>query len=184
MLRGVRFSIAFLALATLLTACRSSAPAAPRATSCARGRTVIVVRHAERESKEKDSPLSEKGEARARTIAAILAPAGVTRVIATPYKRTQQTLAPLAERLSLPIEQHDAARTAEIVARLRAEPDGAVTVVASHSNAIPELIEALAGAKLRDVPGHGLAENDYARIIVVHEPCADKPSVLELSSGE
>jgi broad specificity phosphatase PhoE len=145
---------------------------------------VIVVRHAEKASAaDKDPPLSERGQARARMLASMLASARVTRLVATKYQRTQQTLAPLASRLSLPVEVRAADDPAALVSELRGGADGSVTVVASHSNVVPRLVRDLGGAKLRGVEGDQLPEDDYSRVVVVAMPCAPAPPiVLELSS--
>ncbi|HVM69123.1 MAG TPA: histidine phosphatase family protein [Gaiellaceae bacterium] len=144
-----------------------------------------MVRHAEKASAEKDTPLSERGHARAKVLASMLEGAGVTRLVATQYRRTQETLAPLAARLSLPVDVSPADKTRDLVAELRAAPDGAFVVVATHSNVVPFVVEELAGAKLRGVEGDALAEDDYARVVVIAEPCgARAPYVLELRSGD
>ena len=54
--------------------------------------TFILVRHAEKAAEGgKDPSLSDRGKARAKTIAAMLATAGVTKIFSTPYKRTQDS---------------------------------------------------------------------------------------------
>jgi broad specificity phosphatase PhoE len=160
-------------------------PAPTVSAACARGRTVVVVRHAEKASAEKDTPLSERGRARANTLASMLAHAGVTRLVATQYKRTQETLAPLGERLGVPVDVRDASATRDLVEEVRHAPDGSFTVVATHSNVIPFVVKELTGNTLRGVTGDALAEDDYGRVLVIAEPCgAERPSLVELSSGE
>ncbi|MBX3228913.1 MAG: histidine phosphatase family protein [Labilithrix sp.] len=159
--------------------CKDTPAAAP---ACVRGRTIVLVRHAEKGAEGgKDPSLSDRGKARAKTIAGLLASSGVTRLVATPYKRTQETLAPLASMLSLQVE---AAAPDKTKALLESAPDGAVTVVATHSNVIPPLVKELAGgAKLRGVDGDLLPEEDYGRVVVIAQPCGAKPFVVELSSN-
>jgi phosphohistidine phosphatase SixA len=174
-------------IALLVAACgpnpSSSSAAAPSAP-CTRGHAVILLRHAEKASAEKDTPLSERGRARAQTLASMLASAGVTRLVATQYRRTQETLAPLAESLSLPIDVRPSDKPAELATELRAAPDGSLTVVASHSDVVPGLVRSLAGAKLHGVEGDMLADNDFSRVIVVTSACGAAPFVVELSSGD
>jgi len=190
-----------LLLALLVSACASSspppAPANPSTSTsssvreaCQRGRAFIVVRHAEKATSDKDTPLSERGRARARTLASMLANAGVTRLYATQYKRTQETLAPLSERLSVPVEVRPADKTADLVAELTKAPDGSVIVVATHSNVLPSIVRELGhGAKLRGVQGDSLADDDYSRVVVITSRCSAQgenptPFVLEFSSGD
>jgi len=159
--------------------CKDTPAASP---ACVRGRTIVLVRHAEKGTEGgKDPSLSDRGKARAKVIAGMLAGAGVTRLVSTPYKRTQETLAPLAEKLSLKVDSEAPEKTKDL---LKAAPDGAVTVVATHSNIVPPLVKEFAnGAKLRGVDGDLLAEEDFGRIVIITQPCAGKPSVVELSSN-
>src|SRR5262245_32098923 len=77
----------------------ASAPSVP-AAACPAGRaTVVLVRHAEKAGPAPDTEISPRGAERARRVAAMLGSSGVTRLVATEMKRTQQTLAPLAARL-------------------------------------------------------------------------------------
>ncbi len=186
-----------IALASLLLAsslasfvgCGGSCPspneiASPPRT-CAKGRTFIVVRHAEKASADKDTPLSDRGRARATQLAEMLRNAGVTRIVATQYKRTQETVAPLGERVSLPVEVRPADKTKDLVSELRASPDGSVIVVATHSNVVPEIASALTeGKPLRGVTGDALPDDEFGRVYVISEPCgAQAASLLELSSN-
>lgn len=54
-----------------------------------------------------DPPLRADGHRQARAVAALLAGEGVTRVVASPLLRAQQTALPLAERLGLPVDTFD-----------------------------------------------------------------------------
>jgi hypothetical protein len=63
--------------------------------------TVIIVRHAERNTGE-DPPLNPEGEARAQALASALSIAGVTGIFTTPYLRNQQTAVPLAAATAAP----------------------------------------------------------------------------------
>lgn len=151
------------------------------APACVRGRTVVLVRHGEKAAEGgKDPSLSERGRARAKTLASMFASAGVTKIVSTPYKRTQETVTPLSEKVSVPIESMPPEK---MKAAIDAAPDGAFIVVATHSNLIPPLVKELAGAKLRGVDGDMLAEDDFGRVVLIVQPCgAPKPSVTELSS--
>ena len=73
--------------------------------------TVFVVRHAERADAgsagagmmANDPDLAEAGRARAESLATALKDAGITAIYATQFKRTQQTAAPLAKALGVPV---------------------------------------------------------------------------------
>jgi broad specificity phosphatase PhoE len=51
-----------------------------------------------------DPALTELGRRQARSVAAALAPRGPVRIVASPYRRTLETAAILAEALGLPVE--------------------------------------------------------------------------------
>src|SRR5882672_5663247 len=75
--------------------------------------TVIIVRHAEKniEPNNPDPDLSPAGQARAQDLVRMFSAAGVNAIYATEYKRTQQTVKPLADSLGLPVAVIDAKKT-------------------------------------------------------------------------
>ncbi len=72
------------------------------------GTTVIVVRHAEKVDNSADPDLSEAGKARAVLLSRLLGATEVSALFSSQYKRTQQTLLPLATKLNLEIRTVDA----------------------------------------------------------------------------
>lgn len=187
----LRLSAAIAAASALFMGCGGGTPASNNAgagmckdgpaPACVRGRTVVLVRHAEKAAEGgKDPSLSDRGKARAKTLASMLATSGVTKILATPYKRTQETVTPLSEKVSVPVESMPPEKMKDAI---KAAPDGAVIVIATHSNLIPPLVKELADVKLRGVDGDVLPEDDFGRVIVVAQPCgATKASATELSS--
>lgn len=148
-------------------------------------RTVVLVRHAEKEAggDASDPALSGAGEARAQRLAALLAKAGVTRLVASPYRRTRATLEPLARACGLDVETRPAAPRA-LAQELAQAPPGSVTVVAGHSNTLPALAAAL-GVRLTGLAAEDseLGENEYDRLVVITLPPAGapvRPACLEL----
>ncbi len=149
---------------------------------CHAGRTIVIVRHAEKAEGGNDPPLSPRGERRAKQLAALLAPAHVTRLVASEYRRTQQTLAPLASANHLAVEVMPAGDTTALAAALQKAKDGSVTVVACHSNTVPEVVRKLGSAPLAGLAENGsLDEHDYDRLVVLTFGCGDTaPIVVEL----
>lgn len=136
--------------------------------------TILLLRHAEKGTDDaRDPELSERGTERAESLAELLEHAGVTHLFASEFRRTQATLAPLAEALGLDVEVVSARSPDEQVAALRALPAGAVAVVAGHSNTTPALVRAL-GGKLGRRPesrsGDVLGKDEYGRLFVVVLP--------------
>jgi 8-oxo-dGTP diphosphatase len=122
---------------------------------------LYLVRHADAGNRsdwpgtDRDRPLSEKGRRQAEGLAAALADAGVTRLIASPFVRCVQTLEPLAGRLRLEVEADPrlaegagAALALEAASECRKAP----AALCSHGDVIPDVLEALLreGLKVKD----------------------------------
>ncbi len=141
--------------------------------------SVILVRHAERADSKpgaapamaSDPDLSDAGRARAAALAATLKDASIAAIISTEYKRTQQTAAPLAKALGLPVTAIKASEHANVVKAVRAAA-GNVLVV-GHSNTIPDIIKAL-GAP----PPEAIGDDEYDNLYVV--TLGTPPSVVRL----
>src|SRR5215203_2188640 len=78
--------------------------------------TVILVRHAEKniEPNNQDPDLAPAGVERAQEIARVFGESNVNTIYATQYKRTQQTVRPLADRTGVPVTVIDASQTDEL----------------------------------------------------------------------
>jgi phosphohistidine phosphatase SixA len=134
--------------------------------------TIVLVRHAERaEDDPRDPSLSEAGQQRADELARVVGDLHITHLFATQYKRTQQTLSPLARKSGIDIEARAANEPEAFIAELRGLPDAAVVVVAGHSNTVPDLVKRLGGepSGLEEDPKHGwlLPHDEYSRMYVV-----------------
>jgi len=124
---------------------------------------VVIVRHAEKaDDGTRDPALSDRGQARAGALAAVLRDAGVGAVYATQFQRTQATVAPLAAQAGVRVEVVDAGQSEALAATIRARHLGQVVLVAAHSNTVPRLIAALGGPTLAD-----LAEGAFDDLFVV-----------------
>lgn len=112
---------------------------------------IFLVRHAKAGSRaawvDNDAmrPLIEEGREQARIIAARLAPLHPVRLVSSPYLRCRQTLEPLGELLSVPVEPTEALRegvdTDVALAFLEGLADG--TVACSHGDVIPAVLKRL-----------------------------------------
>ena len=125
---------------------------------------VILVRHAEKAAVEgNDPPLSEAGEARARTLAEVLAEVHVDAVVASERQRTQATARPLMQARGLAPEVIGlgAAHVDSVAAAVRRHAGHTVLVV-GHSNTVPRIIHALGGPQMRD-----LCEPEFAHLYVL-----------------
>lgn len=145
-----------------------------------RGTTIaIVVRHAEAEAgSDLDPNLSLLGQERAARLARALAQVqgerGADAIFASEMRRTQQTVAPLAQSLSLPTNILPAASWSDLHRRILSDYRGKVVVVAGHSNTVPLLIDALSGQSVT------LSESEYDRLFIVFIPRIARTRVLQL----
>lgn len=137
---------------------------------------IWLFRHGEK-APGKDPALTEAGQARAQRIAGLILKAPSTgdniRLYSTDYRRTQETIAPLAEATGVKVQSYDPGDLAQFAAQISAL-DGTV-VVAGHSNTTPELLKLLSGIE-RDIP------EDRFDVLYHLVPAEEGVSLQELSS--
>src|SRR5690606_16847507 len=109
--------------------------------------TIFIVRHAEKEaSSSRDPELSAEGKARAEELSRILQKVHINEIYSTPYKRTRNTVAPVAERLGLDIKSYDPAAQDKFTKVLKSA-SGKTILISGHSNTIPALLNLLTGTQ-------------------------------------
>jgi len=127
--------------------------------------TIVIVRHAEKETRVADPGLRPEGQARAERLGEILADAPVTHLIASELRRTRDTLAPLAARKSIPLDEIEKiAPPDDVAARLEKLPVGSLAVVAHHSFTIPAILRAL-GIDSKIVGGIGTSYDNFVVVV-------------------
>ena len=116
--------------------------------------TVILIRHAEKviDPNNPDVDLSPAGQERAQELVRMFADSGVNAIYATQYKRTQETVKPLSDRLGLPVTVVNSSGTSELVRQIHADHRGQTILVSGHNNTVPEIIAALGGPQLPVIP--------------------------------
>ena len=72
--------------------------------------TFIIVRHAEKADMRNDPDLSADGKARAEELRRALSDVPVDAIYATPYRRTRQTVSPLAAEKQIVVTEYPAAK--------------------------------------------------------------------------
>jgi broad specificity phosphatase PhoE len=168
-----------LALALLLVVVPSPLPAQDRQGAT----TIILVRHAEKDTMKSDPPLTQRGRERAQMLSRIVALTGVRSTHSTQYRRTVETVAPTDSALGLRNEVIEAdpdslpAHVARLVEHLLSAHAGETTLVSSHSNVIPLILRALG----LDAPPIG--DTDYDNLFVVTAQKKAQPSMLRLQMG-
>ena len=141
--------------------------------------TVFVVRHAEKGPEPEDPGLTDEGRRRAVELARVLQDARINALFATQFKRTGETLAPLAAALRTKPVLLAAADLNGLIARLQALPPGSRAVVASHSNLVHLIVARLSGIRLPQ-----LTDADYDRLFVVTITGKGTGSAVVLRFGE
>jgi broad specificity phosphatase PhoE len=147
--------------------------------------TIIFVRHAEKEQSGGDNPgLSDAGRRRVAELTRQLVDAdvvaGIDAIYSTPFRRTQETVQPLAEALDLPIISYDAADRETVLETILKEHKGKIILVVGHSDTLPELIANLGASK--KVPP--IDEMEYDNIYIISIPWFGKTKTIRLRFGQ
>lgn len=142
--------------------------------------TLMLVRHAEKkiEPENPDPDLSPEGVARAQEIARMFGDAGVNAIYATQFKRTQQTVKPLADHTAVPITLIDASQTDQLVERIQTDLRGKTIFIAGHNNTVPAVVSALSGETYPLIP-----ESEYDNLFIVTIYRFGKAKVVKLKYG-
>jgi phosphohistidine phosphatase SixA len=144
--------------------------------------TVIVIRHAEKETVSAADPaLSAAGEARAALLARMFGDThGAGRLDAiyvSATLRSRSTAAPLAARLGIAPVVAAADDPKGLARRVLRENSGRRVMVVAHINTVPEIVSALAGRS--DIPS--IDEKDFATMYVVSVPRIGRANLVRLS---
>ncbi|HEY2534772.1 MAG TPA: histidine phosphatase family protein [Xanthobacteraceae bacterium] len=144
--------------------------------------TVIVIRHAEKESvSAPDPPLSAAGEARAALLERMFGqPKGVGRIDAiyvSPALRNRLTAAPLAAQLGIVPIVAPADDPKALAHRILRDNSGQRVMVIGHTNTVPEIVAALSGRS--DIAQ--IDEKEFGTMYIVTVPRIGHANVLRLS---
>lgn len=147
--------------------------------------TVIFVRHADTDASmagpDNDAPLSARGQQRAELLADFLEKidvvSGPNAIYASDKRRTQETAAPLAKRLNIPVEITDHLDAEGLMSQMKRDHGGDIVLVVSHSNTIFPMMDELHANAGRIRP---IAEGEFNRVFIVIVPAYGKVKTLEL----
>jgi len=124
--------------------------------------TIILLRHAEKLSEGKDPELSAKGLDFAKRLAKIFAENKINAAYTTHYKRTMETIAPLAAIGRLKYILYDPAKIDQLVETLHAK-GGQTILIVGHSNTIDVLHNTLSN----DKKIQPLGEQEYRKVFII-----------------
>jgi broad specificity phosphatase PhoE len=171
-------------LALLLLGCLLLQGSALFAQKSAGPTTIILVRHAEKDTMKTDPPLTPRGWERARLLGRILGASGARSTHSTQYRRTSETVAPLDSALGIANEVIEAnpdsleAYARRLAKHLLSAHRGETTVVASHSNVIPLILRALGITERVEI-----SDADYDNLFVVTAAGKGTPALVRLQMG-
>lgn len=124
--------------------------------------TFILVRHAEKaDDGTRDPALSEAGNARAQNLLKALNKTSINAIYSTNYKRTRQTVTPLATEKKLEILTYDGLKMEQIDQMLTDHAGGTILVV-GHSNTVPAVANYLSGQTYKNFD-----DSEYGNLIIV-----------------
>jgi len=144
----------FAILAVAIAVCAGPAQAQ-------QSRTIYLVRHADKVSDDVDAPLNEAGKVRAACLANTLRDAGIQQIFTSELQRTQQTAAPLAEKLRLKPVAISINKVDDLIAAIRDSKASSVLVV-WHDATLPKILLALGAPEITPI-----AHTEYDRFFVV-----------------
>jgi 2,3-bisphosphoglycerate-dependent phosphoglycerate mutase len=126
--------------------------------------TFLLIRHAEKgDDGTKDPDLTEAGKQRSIQLVEMLKNQTIDAIYSTRFKRTQNTVAPLAESRKLKVSTYEASKPEDIDAILSQHKGGTV-IICGHSNSIPWTTNYLVGKEqYKD-----FEDKDYKNLVVVN----------------
>lgn len=151
-----KFFPLFLSMVMLLAACATDARVG--------NTTLVLVRHAEKANDGTDDPpLDSLGLLRAASLAHVLSDLNASAIYSTPYRRTRQTVEPLAAARQLEVKTYQP-HDERFLPGLVSDNIGTTVVVSGHSNTIPAMANQLMGRKVFE----NLKEWEYDYLFIVN----------------
>lgn len=124
--------------------------------AAAQDKTIVLVRHAEKDpttnAANGDDPLSEAGRQRVARLWKIVKKYKPHEIFATEYRRTRETVEPIAAKRKKQVQTYDPQKHSDLVDRIMTSKTEHY-LIAGHSNTIPALVNLLTKKEVfRQVP--------------------------------
>lgn len=139
-------------------------------------RTIFLIRHADKISDAPDSLLSAEGHRRAQCLAKMLQDAPIQQIFTSDLQRTQQTAAPLAERLKLKPVAIPFGKPDELIEVIRSGKAANVLVV-WHGGTLPKILQALGAPAVPPID-----DAEYDRFYILTLAPNEKHSLLNFTA--
>ncbi len=138
--------------------------------------TFVLVRHGEKASNGSDDPeLKPEGQERAKRLAAMFANGDINAVYSTKYKRTKNTVTPLAQAKGLDVQVYESLKV-ETLSELIAKHKGGTIVIAGHSNTVPQIANTLLGKETFQ----NFTDTEYGNVLIISLDKVGSGKVLRL----
>jgi broad specificity phosphatase PhoE len=148
--------------------------------------TVIIVRHAEKAAEPAgDPPLSDIGRARAAALLDAVRDAGISVIYSTNKLRNLETARFVGDSLHISVVQVPIdgsklpAHMTDVVARVKKNGGGRVSLVVEHSNTVPMLIKAFGGPDVGEI-----VDPRYDDLFVLTVQNGKKPRLVRAKFGQ
>ncbi|MCP4727518.1 MAG: histidine phosphatase family protein [bacterium] len=150
--------------------------------------TVILVRHAEKESDGTNDPaLTSEGMERAQDLAYLMNSIELDAIFHTQYKRTKMTVEPTANSKAIQMQMIPSLKPADLknfTDKMLADYEGRRVLIASHSNIVPALIKLIKGDEVNYRTLKFIHDKIYDDIFVVYFNDRENATVLNLKYGK
>lgn len=127
---------------------------------------IWIVRHGEKNLEDptaKDPELTVAGKERAVALSKYLKGKKISALFSTDYKRTKETLAPLAARMKLPVKLYNSKDNKALADTILTHYKGKNVVICGHSNRILGIIAAFGGSSsVKEI-----SEEEYSYIFLM-----------------
>jgi phosphohistidine phosphatase SixA len=125
--------------------------------------TFILVRHAEKaDDGTADPDLKPEGFERAKQLAWLLKNTSLDAVYSTKYRRTKNTVAPVAQGKGLEVQFYESIKP-EVLDGLITKHAGGTILIGGHSNTTPQIANFLIGKEEFAV----FPDNEYGNILII-----------------
>ncbi len=143
--------------------------------------TLIIIRHAEKESTGSDPNLSADGILRAEELKRILSNISINAIYSTTYNRTKQTVAPLATAKGIAVKEYATSKPyAQLISEIRTANRGKTVVIVGHSNTVPDILKEVSNNAFSVT----INESQYDNLFIVNLPDGLSPTVTHLKYGK
>ena len=125
-------------------------------------KVIVLVRHAEKVDASADPELSAEGKERAQRLAKKIGKYRPKEIYSTDFKRTRDTVQPLAAKRRVPIQTYDPRKPQELADKILNSEHKRI-LISGHSNTVPGLANLLGKKDLFK----NLEDSEYGAIWVI-----------------